>query len=142
MRIVLDTNIFVSSLISDKGNPAKIIRWWLEEKYDVVLTEPILAEILSVTDYDRIKKKYAKVNENRLEFTALISEQAIWVEPIDTLNIIVADESDNRYFECALAGNAQYIVTVDKHLLDFGEYEGISILTPAAFSALVETGQE
>lgn len=139
MRIVLDTNIYISSLVSDKGNPAKIVRWWLEGEFDVLVSQPIVEEILRVTDYKRIQKKYARVRENRLEFAALISEQAEWVEPRETLNVVV-DESDNRYVECAVAGNAQYIVTGDEHLLALGEYQGIAILTPATFVALQETG--
>ena len=78
--------------------------------------------------------------ENRLEFAALISRQAVLVKPEEKLDVIVSDESDNRYVECAVAGNAQYIVTGDEHLLALGEYEGIAILTPAAFVALHETG--
>ena len=140
MRIVLDTNIYVSNLISDKGNPARIVRWWLEGEYDVLLSQPIVDEILRVTGYERIQKKYAKVRENRLEFVALISDQAEWIEPKERLDVIVADESDNRYVECAVAGNAQYIVTGDEHLLDLRDYEGIAILTPAAFVTLQETG--
>ena len=139
MRIVLDTNIHISNLISDKGNPAKIVRWWLEGEFDVLVSQPIIDEILRVTGYERIQKKYARVHENRLEFAALISEQAEWIEPREILNVVV-DESDNRYLECAVAGNAQYIVTGDQHLLVLGEYQGIAILTPAAFVALQETG--
>jgi hypothetical protein len=141
MRIVIDTNVFVSSLISDKGNPAKIIHWWLEGEYDVVVSQPIIDEILRVTGYARIQKKYARVRENRGEFVALISEQAIRVEAVEKLDVVGADESDNRYVECALAGNAQYLVTGDEHLLDLGEYKGVAILTPAALVALQETGR-
>ncbi len=141
MRIVLDTNITISNLISDKGNPAKIVRWWLEGEYDVLVTQSIVDEILRVTGYERIQKKYARVRENSLEFVALISEQAVWVEPKEKLDVIAADESDNRYVECAAAGNAQYIVTGDEHLLGLKEYEGIAILTPAAFVTLQETGR-
>lgn len=141
MRLVLDTNIYVSNLISEKGNPAKIVRWWLEGEFDVLVSQPIIDEILRVTDYERIKKKYAKVRENRLEYAALIAEQALWIEPQEQLDVIAADESDNRYVECAVAGGAQYIVTGDEHLLGLGEYAGIRVLTPAAFVALKEAGQ-
>jgi uncharacterized protein len=141
MRLVLDTNIYVSNLISDKGNPAKIVRWWLEGEYDVLVSQPIINEILRVTGYERIQKKYAKVRENRLEYAALISEQALWIEPQEKLNVISSDESDNRYIECAVAGGAQYIITGDEHLLELGKHEGIIVLTPAAFVALKEAGQ-
>ena len=138
MRIVLDTNIYVSALISAKGHPAMIVRWWLEGAYDVLLSQPIRDEVLRVTAYERIQKKYANVRENRLEFAALLAEQAVWVQPEMTIDAVEADESDNRYVECAVAGEAGYIITGDDHLLALGEYAGIRILTPAAFVVLVE----
>jgi putative PIN family toxin of toxin-antitoxin system len=141
MRLVLDTNIYISNLISEKGNPAKIVRWWLEGEFDVLVSQPIIDEILRVTDYERIKKKYAKVRENRLEYAALIAEQALLTEPRQKLDVVVSDESDNRYVECAVAGGAQYIITGDEHLLELREYGGIIVLTPAAFVALKEAGQ-
>ena len=141
MRLVLDTNIYVSNLISEKGNLAKIVRWWLEGEFDVLVSQPIIDEILRVSGYERIQKKYAQVRENRLEYAALIAEQALWIEPQEKLDVIAADESDNRYVECAVAGGAQYIITGDEHLLELGEYEGIRVLTPAAFVALKEAGQ-
>lgn len=141
MRVVLDTNIYISNLISEKGNPARIVHWWLEGEFDVLVSQPIIDEVLRVTGYERIQKKYTKVRENRLEYAALISEQALWIEADEKLDIIASDESDNRYVECAVAGGAQYIITGDEHLLELGEYEGILVVTPAAFVALVETDQ-
>lgn len=141
MRLVLDTNIYVSNLISEKGNPAKIMRWWLEGEFDVLVSQPIIDEILRVTAYERIQKKYAKVRKNRLEYASLIAEQALWVEPEEKLDVIATDESDNRYVECAVAGGAQYIITGDEHLLEIGNYAGIRIITPAAFVMLKEADQ-
>ena len=107
----------------------------------MLVSQPIIDEILRVSGYERIQKKYAQVRENRLEYAALIAEQGLWIEPQETLDVIVSDESDNRYIECAVAGGALYIVTGDEHLLELGEYEGITVLTPAAFVSLKETGQ-
>lgn len=140
MRVVLDANIYISALISNKGNPAKIINKWLAGQFDVLISQPIVDEILRVTNYKRIQKKYAKVRENRLEFVELIIEQGIWEESSGTLTVVSADESDNRYVECAVAGNAQYIVSGDEHLLGVGEYQGIIIVTPATFLTLLDAG--
>ncbi len=139
MRVVLDANIFVSALISDKGNPARIINRWLAGEFDLLLSRPIIDEILKVTGYERIQNKYAKVRENRLEFVALVEENGIWAEPSETIDIVSADESDNRYIECAVTGNAQYIVSGDQHLLDIGDYQGIIIVTPAMFITLLDS---
>ena len=138
MRVVLDANIYISSLISNKGNPAKIVRWWLEGEYDVLVSQQIIDEILRVMGYARIQKKYSEVREKSQEFAALVSEQAEWVEQRGKLDVVTVDESDNRYIEGALTGNAKYIISGDEHLLDFREYEGITILAPAAFAALYQ----
>ena len=140
MRVVLDANIYISALISNKGNPAKIINKWLAGQFDVLISQPIVDEILRVTNYKRIQKKYVKVRENRLEFVELIIEQGIWEESSETLTVVSADESDNRYIECAVAGNAQYIVSGDEHLLGVGEYQGIIIVIPATFLTLLAAG--
>lgn len=141
MRAVLDANIYVSALISDAGNPARIIDQWLAGSFEILVSQPIVDEILRVTSYERIQRKYAKVRERRLDFVALIEEQAIWVRMPEKLAVVGADESDNRYVECAVSGGGHYIVTGDRHLLDVGEYMGIMILTPAAFITLLEQGE-
>jgi putative PIN family toxin of toxin-antitoxin system len=58
MRVVLDANIYISSLISSKGNPATIINRWLSGGFDVLVSQPIVDEILRVTGYERLQKKY------------------------------------------------------------------------------------
>lgn len=143
MRVVLDANIYISALISSQGHPAAIITRWLVGEggdFEVLLSQPIVDEILRVTGYERLQSKYQKIREYRLEFVELISEQGIWVEPAETLAVVTADESDNRYLECAVAGGARYVVTGDEHLLTIGEYQGITILSPAAFVTWLETG--
>lgn len=138
MRVVLDSNVFVSALISAKGAPASIIERWLDGDFDVLVSQAIIEEILRVTAYEKLQT-YARLRETRLEFVTLVSEQAIWVEPSETLDVVVDDESDNRYVECAVAGGAQYIVSGDSHLLDVGDYRGIRCVSPAEFVALMES---
>ena len=136
MRVVLDANIYVSALISTNGNPGRIISKWLDDEFELLVSTAILTEVLRVTEYERIQRKYGRVKENRLAFVQLLTTQGIMIEPTEVLAVVQNDESDNRYVECAVAGGADYIVTGDVHLLALGEYRGIIILTPAAFLAL------
>lgn len=136
MRVVLDANIYVSALISTNGNPGRIISKWLDDEFELLVSTAILTEVLRVTEYERIQRKYGRVKENRLAFVQLLTAQGIMIEPTEVLAVVQNDESDNRYVECAVAGGADYIVTGDVHLLALGEYRGIIILTPAAFLAL------
>lgn len=141
MRVVLDANIYVSALISDKGNPAAIINYWLSGDFDILISQPIIDELLWVTSYERIQKKYRKVKERRLEFAELISQQSVCFEPVKTSSAVTRDESDNIYIECAVEGDAQYIVSGDEHLLELDEYQGIIVLSPASFVTLLKTNQ-
>ncbi|KPK11166.1 MAG: hypothetical protein AMJ56_06600 [Anaerolineae bacterium SG8_19] len=141
MRVVLDANIYISALISDKGNPAAIINSWLSGQFDILISQPIIDELLRVTSYERIQNKYRKVKEARLEFAELIAKQGVWIEPVKKLSVVTRDESDNIYVECAVEGVAQYIVSGDEHLLALSEFQGIIVLSPASFVTLLKTNQ-
>ena len=140
MRVVLDANIFISSIISTEGNPAKIVDRWRAKHFDLLVSRLIVDEILRVTGYERIQKKYPKVKDLRLELVDLLTDNAVWVDPLERLAVVTADPTDNRYIECAAAGSADYIITGDQHLLDIGEYKGTLIVTPASFLKLLDLG--
>ncbi|WP_420645052.1 putative toxin-antitoxin system toxin component, PIN family [Candidatus Leptofilum sp.] len=138
MRVVLDANIFISALISSQGNPAKILEKWQKRELEVVVSSAIVDEIERVTGYERLQKKYRRIREEREGLIDDLRNFATMVEPQQKLSVVQADDSDNRYIECAIESGASYIVTGDPHLLDIGEYQGIPILTPAIFVALLE----
>lgn len=137
MRVVLDANVFVSALISRKGTPARLLECWQEERFDVVVSSAILQELDRVLHYPRLQRRYHLPEEDIRRFLRLLGRQAIGVAPSETLAVINRDPADNRYLECAIARNASVIVTGDQHLLELGEYEGVQILTPAGFLALL-----
>ncbi|MEJ2262067.1 MAG: putative toxin-antitoxin system toxin component, PIN family [Anaerolineales bacterium] len=137
MRVILDVDVLVSAAISARGSPGKILDFWEQEQFDLVVSPPILEELERVIHYPRIQQKYELSEEYVEKFLALIGNEAIVVNPSNKLNVIEKDPSDNRYLECAKEGNASYIVTGDKHLLDLEEYNGIVILTPTGFLAIL-----
>jgi putative PIN family toxin of toxin-antitoxin system len=59
------------------------------------------------------------------------------VIPGETLNVVAGDRDDNKFIECAVAGEADYIVSGDAHLLSLGQYRSIKLLSPAAFLILL-----
>ena len=62
---------------------------------------------------------------------------SIYVDPEVELEVVENDPDDNRVLECAVAAEANYIISGDKHLLDLGEYQGIEVLPPAGFIVLM-----
>lgn len=141
MRVVLDANIFVSSLVNSQGNPKRIMSAWEEGTFDLLVSEPILDEVGRVLRYPRIAKRHKQDEQAIQRFLKLLRNEATLVEPKEPLSVVKEDESDNRYLECALEGKAQYIVSGDNHLLDIGEYKGIIIMPPAAFMVFLSGGE-
>ncbi len=140
MRVVLDANVYVSSLVNTQGNPKRIILAWQQGIFDVLISKEILDEIGRVLRYPRIAKRHKQDEMAIRRFLKLLEYEAIVVDPAEALAVIQEDESDNRYLECAVEGKAQYIISGDKHLLDIGDYRDIAILPPAVFVAILGRG--
>ena len=136
---VLDTNVFVSAAISKKGAPGKLMALLEAEAFGVVMSSAILEEIAAVMRYTKIATSYHLTEDWIVEYLDHLRDVVTWTEPDVKLNIIEEDPSDNKYLECAVSAGAQYIVSGDKHLLGLRSYQGVEILTPAAFLALLQS---
>jgi uncharacterized protein len=132
-RVVLDANVFVSAILNSKGAPARILRAWRDGRFQLVVSEPILAEIGQVLRYPRIRKHHGW-NETQLEsFVEDLKHIASLVYPERSFAAVADDPSDDRYLECAVAGGAAYLVSGDRHLLGLESFQGVAIVSPAAF---------
>lgn len=133
IRAMLDANVLVSAILSPKGTPAKVLTAWQAERFHLVLSEAILDEIDRVLRYPRIARRHRWSEERLRGFIEDLAHLAIMTPGATQLAVIAEDPPDDRYLECAIEGEADYIVSGDQHLLELGEYQGIKILTPRAF---------
>lgn len=140
MEAVLDTNVVASALISPKGPPAEIIRAWRARSFIWITSPALLDELERVLRYPRIKQYLAWSDDELTEFIELILRQAKVVSPSQTLDVVTDDPDDNRVLEAAVEGQAGYIVSGDRHLLQLGKYDPTEIVTPARFAAIIATG--
>lgn len=122
MRVVFDTNILVSALVFPGGQGDAALRRIIVETDELVLSRPILDELLEV-----LGRKFARDAEELAHVAVFLSEIAVMVAPKRRLRV-VKDEPDNRILECAIAGRAEVIVTGDKPLLALKRYEEIRLL--------------
>ena len=138
MIIVLDTNVIVSAILSPRGNSAEILRRWEADEFEVAISPALIKELREALTYERVVK-YLELSPKEMD-TFLRNYQSIVinVDPRETLEVIKNDRDDNRLLECALTANASFIVSGDRHLLDLEEVQGIVILPPAGFLALLE----
>ena len=140
LKIVVDTNLIVSAVITSHGNPAKILGLFRKNLIEIVISEEIAAEIQKVLNYPKIKKRHGWSSEETKRFVKGIKEFCIVVVPKTQPEIIVTkDASDDKFLDCALAGEVDYIVTGDKHLLNLGQYSGIPIITPEQLLKIYKT---
>lgn len=114
----------------------------LKEAFDLLVSEAILQEYREVFNYPRVLK-YTHMTPGEIRQGIRNFRQfAILVEPTEEIRVVERDADDNKFIACALAGEAEYIVSGDDDLLDIKTYRGIRILTPAAFLAFLEQGKE
>jgi len=129
MRIVLDTNVFISGIFFT-GPPYQILKAWRDGRVQLLVSPSILDE------YQRIGAELAlQFWEVDLKaFLDLLTVQAEIVLAPTLPPVIHDDPSDDKFLEAAVAGNASYIISGDKHLLTLSEFQGIQILKPRDFA--------
>jgi uncharacterized protein len=138
MRVVLDANVFISALLSPAGTPAQILSCWEAQRFELIISTVILDELDRVLHYPKLQASYHLPEDGIQLFLRLLRAQATLISPVGMLSVIEQDPTDNRYLECAIDGDAQIIVSGDRHLLQLKEYQGIQILAPAGFIALLK----
>lgn len=137
MNVVLDTNILVSAAISPKGPSAEIIKAWRAGRFSWVTSIPLLDELGRVLSSRRVRRYLTWSSQEVREFVRLAGETAGVVEPARMISVIAGDPADNRILEAAAEAKADYIVSGDSDLLSLGEFEGILILSPVRFLAVL-----
>ncbi len=130
-RVVIDTNVLISSLLLTTSTPGKVVEKAVAKAQLIATTETLreLIEKLLLPKFDRY------VGRDRRE--ALLERVASLVEIVQVLQSIRAsrDPRDDKFLEAAVNGRADVIVTGDRDLLDLNPFRGIAILTPAAYLA-------
>lgn len=132
MRICLDTNVLVSGIFW-KGLPGKVIDLWLENKFDLIATPAILDE------YEKtIRKIGAKINPARAEIWVQIVTQKISLLSVTPSKRRWShDPDDDKFVQCSLKGQTDYLVSGDADLLSLQGKVPIKIVTARRFLDLL-----
>lgn len=134
LKVVFDTNMFVSGLLVKSGPPARALDAWRERRYVVAISPAIISEIRAVLNYARIRRKYAVTDGDVSQLAALLEGDALLVPgSADVAGSVPDDPADEKILACAVEARADLVVTGDHHLLDLREYKGIAIVTVYEF---------
>jgi putative PIN family toxin of toxin-antitoxin system len=131
LRAVLDTNVFVSALLS--RNPTsptqELIRRWLNGEFTLLVCDALIDEVIEKLTEREIDR------ERIIELVQLLDQLAEWVDvPTEAVpRVVQADPDDDVILACAILGRADYLVTYDPHFDSPGEYQGVKIAKALPF---------
>jgi len=129
MRIVLDTNVLISSLISAGGSADQVMQIVRKGEAELILSPFILDELRRV-----LTEKFALPGNAVDKALQRFRRLATILRPTVSIDVIKEKQTDNRILECAVAGKVDYLITGDKrHILPLGSIHGIPIITVAEF---------
>jgi len=130
MRLVFDTNVLISALLSPKSIAAKILNW-AENNGTVLYSEATLTELISVLNRPKFSKYITPEDIAGL----LIRIKAVWlsVEIINQIKLC-RDRKNDKFIDLAINGEASHIITGDNDLLVLHPIETISVVNLRSFS--------
>lgn len=126
--VVLDTNVLVSAL-GFGGTPLDCLLRTFDDDVELYASEDTLDEFARVMAYDRLPFSPAE----RGRYLAILEREATVVEPRVDVEAVEEDPDDDAFLECAVAGDVDYLVSGDDHLLELGEFREVIVCTPATF---------
>jgi len=127
LRVVFDTNIFISAFAIPGGKAEEAFLLGLKGKFTLCSSIPILTETAR-----KLKGKFGWDEDRIIHLLTMIAGSATIVEPRSHLHLLT-DEPDNRILECSVEAKADFIVTGDKHLLSLKSFKTVEILTLSDF---------
>lgn len=129
---VFDTNVVISAY-GWGGTPEECVELVLTGDVSLVGSQAMLDELHRVLNYPKFD--FSADDKSKILF--LYADHADFVTPETDLDVVV-DADDNKFVECAVAADVDYVVSGDSHLLDLGSYDGIEVVDPATFLDIVD----
>ena len=136
MRVVLDTNIFVSGLLSAAGPPARILQAVLQRRLIPVMSPDTFAELEAVLRRPKLQRAFTRSGVNITSFLETIQAEVQIVDPHPT-NTPLRDAHDRPFLDLmATIPPPQYFVTGDKDF-EASHYSGVPVISAAEFARLL-----
>src|SRR5712691_11618407 len=137
LTAVLDSTMLVSAFLTEGGVSAELLRYAREGVFLVFLSEDILIETQHTLAYPRIRERYNYTDADVADFLNRLRVAANLVTELPQVTVVTRDPNDDMVIATAVRAQAAYIVTRDNDLLSLQHHEGITMITPEAFIAIV-----
>ena len=144
IRVVVDTNVWISALLNPAGHPARIRQAFEEGRFSLVASEPILQELARVIVRPRLARRYPLGADDAERLVALARSAAIELAKVSGSVHLCRDPRDDMFIETAVAGRADVLVSRDDDLKRAPEVaailaeHGIRVLSVQQFLDLLD----
>jgi putative PIN family toxin of toxin-antitoxin system len=130
IRVVPDTSVLVSALLSRAGAPARILERWSEGAFDVTVCPQLIAELERALGYEKLRPYVSAEDAN--DYVRSIVQSSVVVEDPGNVRRAVRDPDDDFLVALARAVGAHALISGDRDLLVL-ELPDLHVLSPRAF---------
>lgn len=131
MKVVFDTNIYISAFVIPGGNAEKAYFHAIDGDFELCTSVAILTELARKLD-----EKFGWEKQKIAQLITSISNMTVVFKTTPWLKV-VSDDPDNRILECAIKAEADFLVTGDKHLLKLRNYGNFEIIKLSTFLTIL-----
>ena len=138
MKAVLDTNVLISGVIAT-GVPHEVLVAGFEGDYRMVVSVETLQEFRETLQ--KYPDRFGMDNDEIQAEVETVRYFAEFVDPDEDIDAVEPDPDDDKFLEAATAGEVDFVVSGDAHLLDIGSFRGIEIVDPRTFYERLDLGE-
>ena len=132
MKIVIDSNIFVSSFFWG-GYPQKVFDRVIYGFDELFITNEIIQEVSSVMSSNKFTANINEIND----YIKIIEKYSKKIVSKKNSESVSRDKDDDKVLQCGVDGNVDFIITGDKDLLVLREYKSIKIIKPRNYLEII-----
>ncbi len=134
---VLDANAIVSANLVEQGISGQILQAARDRRFRLVTSDVIIAEVVRTLGKDRIRRKYGLTAEDVERVRHLLEHEAAKTPITTEIHGVATHWEDDWILATAVSGRAHYLVTGDRQLQALGSYQGVTIVSPRQFAAVL-----
>lgn len=132
-KVVPDVNVLISATLRPNSPPGRIMAAWREGRLEFITSAPIIAKTVEVLYRPHIFDTFSLTDDDVKDVQTLLREEAVLTPYALNLQVVEKDPEDDTIIIAAVEGNADCIISGDRHLKDLDTYQNIPILSPSEF---------
>jgi uncharacterized protein len=137
LRVVLDTNVVISSFLKPTGNPSRILRLILQGDLEIAINEQILAEYAEVAS-----RPVFRLNRDKVQVVLDYVRSVAIPAPSLPVRPRLPDPGDEAFLEAAISSGADFLITGNKKHYPSGACKDVAVVTPAEFLKSLDSSSE